>query len=107
MTDDVGDAIADNNAEDGEVKESGKVTSAQLVELSSKLASFWKKLAPKLGIADEKLSEISESGESDEEKCLALLKAWVEVEGPGATQDEIVYILEGLKLTSEVEGVFA
>jgi len=107
MTDDVGDAIADNNAEDGEVKESGKVTSAQLVELSSKLAAFWKKLAPKLGIADEKLSEISESGESDEEKCLALLKAWVEVEGLGATQDEIVYILEGLKLTSEVEGVFA
>ena len=34
-------------------------------------------------------------------------KAWVEVEGLGATQDEIVYILEGLKLASAIEGVFA
>jgi len=106
MTDDVGDAIPENG-EEGEVKEIGKVTEAQVLNLSTKLASHWKKLAPKLGIADEKLAEISEKEISDDDKCLALLKAWVEVEGLGATQDEIVYILEGLKLASAIEGVFA
>eukprot|EP00091_Calanus_sinicus_P023443 TRINITY_DN7922_c0_g1_i1.p1 TRINITY_DN7922_c0_g1~~TRINITY_DN7922_c0_g1_i1.p1 ORF type:complete len:291 (-),score=114.46 TRINITY_DN7922_c0_g1_i1:52-924(-) len=106
MNADVGDAIAENG-EEGEVKETGRVTDAQLVDLSTKLADSWKKLAPKLGIADDKLAEISENDDSDGNKCLALLKAWVEVEGPGATQDEIVYILEGLKLASAIEGVFA
>eukprot|EP00092_Neocalanus_flemingeri_P011999 GFUD01012936.1.p1 GENE.GFUD01012936.1~~GFUD01012936.1.p1 ORF type:complete len:653 (-),score=159.55 GFUD01012936.1:48-2006(-) len=107
MTADVGDAIAENlNGEEGEVKESGKVTEAQVSDLASKLASHWKKLAPKLGIADDKLAEISEKDISDDDKCLALLKAWVEIEGLGATQDEIVYILEGLKLVSTIEGVF-
>eukprot|EP00090_Calanus_glacialis_P013654 TRINITY_DN2230_c0_g1_i1.p1 TRINITY_DN2230_c0_g1~~TRINITY_DN2230_c0_g1_i1.p1 ORF type:complete len:654 (-),score=223.35 TRINITY_DN2230_c0_g1_i1:66-2027(-) len=106
MSADVGDAIAENG-EEGEVKETGRVTDAQLVDLSFKLADDWKKLAPKLGIADDKLTEISENDDSDGDKCLALLKAWVEVEGPGATQEEIVYILEGLKLASDIEGVFA
>ena len=71
------------------------------------MADNWKKLALKLGIADDKLSKISENNDSDGDKCLALLKAWVEVEGPGATQDEIVYILKGLKLASSIEGHFA
>ena len=89
------------------MKETGRVTDAQLVDLSFKLADDWKKLAPKLGIADDKLSKIYENNDSDGDKCLALLKAWVEVEGPGATQDEIVYILKGLKLASSIEGHFA
>ena len=107
MNADVGDAIGENNGEEGEVKESGRVTDAQLKDLSSNLASHWNKLAPKLGVPDEKLAEISEKCETDEDKCLALLKVWVEVEGPGATKDEIVYILEGLKLSSVADGVFA
>jgi len=107
MNADVGDAIGENNGEEGEVKESSRVTDAQLKDLSSNLASHWNKLAPKLGVSDEKLAEISEKCETDEDKCLALLKVWVEVEGPGATKDEIVYILEGLKLSSAADGVFA
>jgi len=105
MNADVGDDIAENG-EEGEVKDSGKVTDVQLSDLATKLAGNWKKLAPKLGIPDDKLSEISENDDSDEEKCLALLKEWVEIEGVGATQDEIVYILEGLKLAQQIEGVF-
>ena len=87
--------------------ERGRWRRRRLVDLSNKLADNWKKLALKLGIADDKLTEISENDDSDGDKCLALLKAWVEVEGPGATQEEIVYILEGLKLASDIEGVFA
>ena len=62
-------------------------------------------MSPKLGISDEKISEI-EKENSDEERCLSLLKTWVEIEGEGATRDEIVYVLEGLKLSSEIEGIF-
>jgi len=107
MNADVGDAIGENNGEEGEVTESGRVTDAQLKDLSSNLSSHWNKLIPKLGVPDEKLAEISEKCETDGVKCLALLKVWVEVEGPGATKDEIVYILEGLKLSSAADGVFA
>jgi len=105
MNADVGDDIAENG-EEVEAKDSGKVTDVQVSDLATKLASHWKKLSPKLGIADDRLAEISEKDDGDEEKCLALLKEWVEIEGVGATQDEIVYILEGLKLASAIEGVF-
>lgn len=102
MNDDVGDAIPENTAE---VAKEGKVTDAQVVELAKRLSSHWKKLAPKLGITDDKMSEIS--GEEDgEAACLALLQAWVEMEAEGATKEEILYILEGLKLNTVVSGVF-
>jgi hypothetical protein len=65
----------------------GRVTDVQLADLSIKLANNWKKLALKLGIADDKLAEISEKIYSDVDKRLALLKVWVDVEGLGATQD--------------------
>merc|ERR1719369_219959 len=102
---DAGDNLAENCDEgDGEGKASGRITDAEVLELSAKLASHWKKLAPKLGLPDEKLAEIGDNKEnSDEEKCLALLSAWVEIEGLEATQDEIVYILEGLKLANIIE----
>ena len=70
------------------------------------LADHWLKLAPKLGVADDKLKEIKAKDAGDEEKCLELLTLWQEIEGEGATRDEIVYILEGLKLASCIEGVF-
>ena len=61
---DVGDSIAENG-EEGEVKETGRVTDAQLLDLSTKLADNWKKLALKLGTDDDKLAEISEKDDSD------------------------------------------
>merc|ERR1719244_974144 len=100
MTDDVGDSIPETNNSDN-----GKVTDDQVVELSKRLSSHWKKLAPKLGITEDKMVEISVE-EDGEAACLALLQAWVEMEADGATKEEIIYILEGLKLSSMVEGVF-
>jgi len=107
MTDDVGNDVGDSipeNVNDSSV-DNGKVTDNQVVELAKRLSSHWKKLAPKLGITEDKMTEIS--GEEDgEAACLALLQAWVEMEADGATKEEIMYILEGLKLSTMVEGVF-
>ena len=36
-----------------------------------------------------------------------MLNKWTEIEGDGATKDEIIYILEGLKMKEAFEGVFA
>ena len=110
--DDTTELMEEDN--EGEAEENGeeagsdnaKVTDEQAVELSSKLAEHWEKLAPKFGIADDKLAEIKAKEESEENKCLELLKQWQEMEGEGATKDEIVYILEGLKLAECIEGVF-
>jgi len=96
----------ENGASEEDATANPKVTEEQLVDLASKLADHWSKLAPKLGIADDKLKEIKEKYEKDDEKCLHLLNAWQEMEGDGATKDEIIYILEGLKLVDCVEGVF-
>jgi len=96
----------ENGASEEDATANPKVTEEQLVDLASKLADHWSKLAPKLGIADDKLNEIKEKYEKDDEKCLHLLNAWQEMEGDGATKDEIIYILEGLKLVDCIEGVF-
>ena len=87
-------------------KENSKIEEEQMVQLASKLSSHWLKLAPKFGVPDDKLTEIKNQDGEDEAKCLQLLKVWVEIEGEGATRDEISYILEGLKLSSCIEGVF-
>ena len=89
-----------------ETEDNSKIEDEQMVLLSSKLSSHWLKLAPKFGVSDEKLTEIKNQDADDEAKCLQLLKVWVEIEGEGATKDEIIYILEGLKLASCIEGVF-
>jgi len=96
----------ENGASEEDATANPKVTEEQLVDLASKLADHWSKLAPKLGIADDKLKEIKDKYEKDDEKCLHLLNAWQEMEGDGATKDEIIYILEGLKLVDCIEGVF-
>lgn len=35
-----------------------------------------------------------------------MLTKWLEIEGEGATKEEITYILEGLKMSKALEGVF-
>ena len=101
-----GDPEMDTEEAEAPAKENSKIEEEQMVQLSSKLSSHWLKLAPKFGVSDEKLSEIKKQDGDDEAKCLQLLKVWVEIEGEGATKDEIIYILEGLKLASCIEGVF-
>ena len=100
------DTEMDTEETEAPTKENSKIEEEQMVQLSSKLASHWLKLAPKFGVPDEKITEIKNQDGDDESKCLQLLKVWVEVEGEGATKEEINYILEGLKLVSCIEGVF-
>ena len=101
-----GDTEMDTEETEAPTKENSKIEEEQMVQLSSKLASHWLKLAPKFGVPDEKIMEIKNQDGDEEAKCLQLLRVWVEVEGEGATKEEINYILEGLKLVSCIEGVF-
>jgi hypothetical protein len=108
--DEVGDAIpeaagapeAAGKAEEG----SALVTDAQCQELAARLASHWRKLAPKLGLAEEKVTQLEAEVEGEAERCDLVLAAWKDLEGEGATKEEILYVLEGLKLSEKVEGVF-
>ena len=54
--DEVGDAIPDQaGLEEAKTASSGLVTDCHCTELATRLAEHWKKLAPKLGLADEKV----------------------------------------------------
>ena len=101
---DIGEATEENGDSNGDAN--SKVADEQTAQLAAKLSEHWLKLAPKFGIADDKVNQIKAKDSSDEEKCLDLIKLWQEIEGEGATKDEIIYILEGLKLVSCIEGVF-
>ena len=107
----VGSQDGQENGEGGQEAQenaegNAKVTDEQAAALAEKLATHWLKLAPKFGVADDKLREIKENASEEQEKCLELIKLWQEIEGEGATKDEIIYILEGLKLASLIDGVF-
>ena len=107
----VGSQDGQENGEGGQEAQenaegNAKVTDEQAAALAEKLAAHWLKLAPKFGVADDKLREIKENVSEEQEKCLELIKLWQEIEGEGATKDEIIYILEGLKLASLIDGVF-
>ena len=115
--DDTVESMEEGDTENGDAEENGessqenaggnaKVTEEQAAALAEKLATHWLKLAPKFGVADDKLKEIKEKESEEQEKCLELIKLWQEMEGEGATKDEIIYILEGLKLASLIDGVF-
>ena len=54
--DEVGDAIPDQaGLEEAKSSSSGLVTDCHCTELAARLAEHWKKLAPKLGLSDEKV----------------------------------------------------
>jgi len=95
-----------NNAESNGAKAMNlKLTDEQIASLAVKLADVCDKLVPKLGLPDEKVEE-SKSCETNQEKCLKLLSSWVEQEADGASPDEIKYILDSLKMSELIDGVF-
>jgi len=107
--DEVGDAIPETGGGDAAEKadpNAGVLTDGQCAELASRLASHWRKLAPKLGLADEKVAAMEAEVEGEEDRCALVFAAWKDQEGEGATKEEINYVLEGLKLSSKIEGVF-
>ena len=106
MEEENGDAEENGEGSQENAEGNAKVTEEQAAALAEKLATQWLKLAPKFGVADDKLREIKEKASEEQEKCLELIKLWQEIEGEGATKDEIIYILEGLKLASLIDGVF-
>ena len=81
-------------------------SSESLKKLSEKLADKWTRLVPKLGLTKEQQEEIEKENKSAPDRALAMLEVWKKAEGEGATQDELLYILEGLKMKDLAEGIF-
>ena len=63
-------------------------------------------LIPSSTLPDAPTSSSSSQAEEDTDRLTLVLAAWKDQEGEGATQEEMLYILEGLKLQGKVEGVF-
>ncbi len=76
-----------------------------LAQLGAKLSENWRKLVPKLGLTKDQQDQIEKASDAEAERARALLKKWAELEGVGATYEEIVYVLEGLKMGHLVEGI--
>lgn len=85
-------------------------TPEQLEKLAENLSTVenWKKITPKLGFTDEDIEKMFEEKKVTEtkDKILLMLTKWSEVEGPGATNEEIIYILEGAKMIVAIKDVF-
>jgi len=104
--DEVGDAIPESAGGEAAGEELLLVTDAHCAELAARLAAHWRRLAPKLGLAEDKVAAMEAEVEGDEDRCALVLAAWKDQEGEGATREEIQYVLSGLKLAAEAEGVF-
>jgi THO complex subunit 1 len=106
--DDVGEMgeSMEKEEDESEMKGSVRCTPEQLAALSKILADHYSKLAPKLGIEKEDVKKFEEAHEKNDERCLALLAQWSEMEGDGATKDEISYIVAGLKVGVTLDDAF-
>jgi len=94
----MGDSM-EKEDEESDMKVPLRCTVEQLEALSKLLGEHYTKLAPKLGIEKDKVKEVEETHEKNDERCLALLSLWAEMEGDGATREEIAYIVDGLKVS--------
>ncbi|TRY63385.1 hypothetical protein TCAL_11711 [Tigriopus californicus] len=99
-----GDDDDENNGTGGKVGPD-LCTETMLEKLAVKVGKYWKKMAPKLGVADEAVAKIGQEDGEDKDRCLKLFKQWIEIEAEGATVDEMIYILEGLKMKPLAEGI--
>jgi len=81
-------------------------TKENLSKIASNLGEEWPKLLPKLGLSQEDGEKFTKDGKTSQERGELMLTKWLEIEGEGATKEEITYILEGLKMSKALEGVF-
>lgn len=89
-----------------EVPENLVCTKEQLEKLASNLGEHWPKLMPKLGIDKGEEETLTKAGKDHKERASLMLKKWAEMEGEGATKEEITYVLERLKMSHVLESVF-
>ncbi|XP_023347729.1 THO complex subunit 1 [Eurytemora carolleeae] len=106
MDEDVSETHTNGENGNGDSGAALKLTDDQIASLAVKLAPHYSTLIPKLGLSNEKVEECKQGDDLlDTEICLKLLMAWVELEGDGASPDEIRYMLESVKLSHIVEGI--
>lgn len=80
------------------------VTLNQLQNFAEKVAPDWKKLAVKLGFKDDEIKFFEENNEVHTEMARNMLQLWFE-DDEDATLENLLYILEGLEMTSAAEAV--
>lgn len=80
------------------------VTLIQLQNFAEKVAPDWRKLAVKLGFKDDEIKFFEENNETDAEMAKNVLQLWFE-DDEDATLENLLYILEGLEMTSAAEAV--
>ena len=100
------------------------VSASILSQLAVKVAPNWKKLVSKLGLSKDEVAAIEKEKEDEKGRekrneqtsfgyhitflpgrAELMFKKWSETEGEGATHDELLYILEGLKMKDVAEGL--
>jgi len=82
-------------------------TKEQLEKLASNLGENWPKLLPKLGMDKSEEEKLTSEGKTHAECAMAMLTKWQEMEGEGATKEEITYVVERLKLNHVLDSVFS
>jgi len=82
-------------------------TKEQLEKLASNLGENWPKLLPKLGMDKSEEEKLTREGKDHTECAMAMLTKWQEMEGEGATKEEITYVVERLKLNHVLDSVFS
>nr|CAG4640713.1 EOG090X0324 [Eulimnadia texana] len=92
----------DAEMEDGEVGKDKKpvtCTLEQLGSLAANLGNNWKTLGTKLGFQSDEIEYFESENASVENQAKAMLQIWLENEGPDATPENLLYVLEGLGLS--------
>merc|ERR1712156_1044072 len=83
-----------------------------IAKLPDYLDSILKKMYPiPVSSANTTVSSVTSSngtktGKDHKERASLMLKKWAEMEGEGATKEEITYVLERLKMSHVLESVF-
>ena len=101
FTEEVGDTIEDGDAPDENIHKTTTASPEQIVEISNAIGEDWMKLGVKLGYTSDILDFYKEQSK---EPCVKMLNVWME-EDDDANLDNLLYTLEGLKITKAVEVV--
>ncbi|CAD7084410.1 unnamed protein product [Hermetia illucens] len=83
--------------DDKNTHKTNPVTKENIVEISGKIGSDWKKLGKKLGYSADELLFFETENPTTTSQCKAMLSIWFE-DDDDASLDNLAYILEGLDL---------
>uniref|UniRef100_A0A336KG73 CSON008381 protein n=1 Tax=Culicoides sonorensis TaxID=179676 RepID=A0A336KG73_CULSO len=99
---DEGESQDGSNNIDKHEHKAATVTPEILRQLSEKIGEDWKRLASKLGLAEDEIQFIETENPSVVEQCKHMLSVWFD-DDEDASLDNLAYILEGLEMIGPSE----